>query len=210
MWPARFMRRGVEQGKQEMRISSCSIVKASLVVAATLFFSVSPAGAALVYQTFSGTDCGGQGGFSNCTANLGGTQQGGSGSPAIYKLDKEGEEDFGIFPSITGNEFSLSFNEDTHVLSWSYTPGPGDPFVVFFAIKQGNEFALFHDDGGAAIFNFSENIDTLLGYNDFSHVTWFDSIGTAVAPVPIPGALPLFLSGLAGLAFIAKRRRRAA
>ena len=192
-----------------MTTSIYSLLRPLVAVAVIMFVGWSPASAALVFDTFAGNDCGGQGGFAACTASASGTAQNGSGSPAIYKLDSGGEEDFGNFPTITGDEFSLSFDGDTHVLSWTYTPGTGDPLVRYFTIKQANGFALFHDDGDAPIYSFSADIDALLGYNSFSHVAWFDSVGTQ-SVVPIPGALPLFLSALGGLGLVARRRRRTA
>jgi hypothetical protein len=157
---------------------------------------------------FSGNDCGGTGGFSACRATTTGTQQGGTaGSPSIYKRDAGGGEDFGTFASITGTEFVLTFDASTHVLSWTYTPGTNDPEIHYFTIKQGSGFHLFHDVS-APILAFTLDLDTI-GYNAFSHVTWFDTAVVPLIVVPEPASLAWLGFGLLGLGLCRNRRRSA-
>ncbi|MBL8705155.1 MAG: hypothetical protein JNM30_09940 [Rhodospirillales bacterium] len=156
---------------------------------------------------FSGTDCGGAGGFANCYAETTGVSQDAPGSPAIFKLNygsgSFGNPDFGSFASITGSEFSVSFNTSSHVLSWDYTPGASDPEIHFFTIKQGNSHYLFYDLT-SPITSFTIDLDTL-GYNSLSHITWFDT-GSTTTSVPGPNALALLGLGLLGLGVAARRR----
>jgi hypothetical protein len=164
--------------------------------------------AAVIYAgNFTGNDCGGAGGFGNCYATTTGTHQGatGGGSPTIYKKESGGGQDFGSFASITGSEFVVSINASTNVLTWTYTPGAGDPEIHYFDIKQADGFALFYDLT-APITTFTVDLDTYFPNNPgFSHVTWFDT-GSTTTPVPEPASLALLGVGLIALG-VARRRR---
>ena len=153
---------------------------------------------------FSGNDCSGFPGFAGCRATTEGTQQGGTeGSPVIYKRNSDATEDFGNFASIDGSEFSLTFNSDTHILSWTYTPSLNDPEIHYFTIKQADGFHLLYGLDNP-ILNYSANILTEFGYRGFSHVSWFDT--GADPSVPEPATIGLLGSGLLGLAAAMRRR----
>lgn len=186
-----------------------SLLAASAVLGLTL---AAPSAHASIINAgrFSGTDCGGAGGFANCYAETTGVSQDAPGSPAIYKLNYTsgsfGSPDFGSFATIDGSEFTASFNTTTHVLSWDYTPGTDDPAIHYFTIKQGNSYYLFYDLTNP-ITSYTIDLDTL-GYNGLSHITWFDT-GSTSTSVRAPAALSLLGMGLMGLGAVAGRRRRA-
>lgn len=155
---------------------------------------------------FGGQDCGGAGGFSACKASTTGAHQGGTGSSVIYKRESDGDQDFGSFVTINGGEFTLSFNGYTHVLSWTYTAGAGDPEIHYFDIKQGNSYHVYYDLAHP-ITSFTIDLDTI-GYNAFSHVAWYGAgaaTGGNGADVSEPMTLALLGAGLLALGFAARR-----
>ncbi|MCC7045425.1 MAG: PEP-CTERM sorting domain-containing protein [Alphaproteobacteria bacterium] len=155
---------------------------------------------------FGGQDCGGAGGFSACKASTTGAHQGGAGSSVIYKRESDGDQDFGSFVTVNGGEFTLAFNGYTHLLSWTYTPGVGDPEIHYFDIKQGNSYRLYYDLANP-ITRFSIDLDNI-GYNAFSHVAWYGGAPASGggAEVSEPAALALLGAGLLALGFAARRR----
>lgn len=161
--------------------------------------------------TFRGNDCGGAGGFSACVATQAGTGNGISTAPgllpsaSIYKLNNGGAPSIGSYASITGVEFTLNFANG--ILDWGYTPGQDDPAIHYFTVKQGPGYALFYSAAGAS--SWTANIKSGLGYNNYSHVTWFNGAlhrnGGGEVPVPTPSVLSLLGLGLLGLAWARRR-----
>jgi hypothetical protein len=184
-----------------------SLLKAA--VAASALMLASPAAAEIEYLgTFEGTDCSGSGGFPNCWATQNGVVQGPVedplASPTVYKIGSDGETQVNdeLFPTIDGSEFSLTIEDD--ILSFTYDQGEGDPFLHYFTVKQGDEYALFYDEIGIT----SGTVDLADLFPDnvgFSHVTFFDTGGTAV---PEPGTWGMMLMGFGAAGFAMRRRRR--
>lgn len=184
----------------------------------TLCCMVGNANAALVsLGTFGGNDCGGKGGFGDCYATQEGVQQGAPtsllllGSPSVYKLNSNenaptGSEDFGAFyPSVNGDEFSVSYNGSNNTLSWTYTAGLNDPVLHYVSIKQAEGYALFYDAGPIT----GGSIDLDLYFPDtpgWSHITFFNSNPTIQVPEPV--SLALLGIGMLGVA-AARRVKKA-
>lgn len=138
-----------------------------------------------------------------------------------------------LFDSIDGSEFSISnLSGIPGMGEWVYTPGEGDPGVLFWAAKGGNGFTLFWDisdedlleNGGdcdlanlytvaclqAANFVSSGEFGTPVNpktgrYYELSHLTFY---GNTISEVPLPSAVWLFASGLLGVVGVARRRRQ--
>lgn len=190
------------------------LLNTAAVVALGLFSL--PAHAAFTAITFEGTDCSG-GAFADCWASETGTgtstplPQG--ASPAIYKRNSSGNqptgsEAFGSFGTIDGTEFAITYiGGASNILQWTYTPGTGDPNVLYFTIKQANKFVLFFDAGGPTpIFSGSIALSPHFTQPGWSHITFFDSGRTPPPRVTEPATLGLLGAGLLGLAALRRRK----
>ena len=187
----------------------------------------------LMYNIDGENDCNGYfgtpdiNGFGGCNIRV--PETGERLSPVIAKIDvdDEGVEtsrdlNTGIFPSITGDEFTITYGDDTSYGTWSYDGAEApDPNVRYWVAKGGNGFNLFWTvdasatmAGGAcdgAIFTneclaeaknvFSGEWYTP-GGEGLSHLTFYDT-----GEVPVPAAVWLFGSGLLGLVGVARRRQ---
>ncbi|PJA60419.1 MAG: hypothetical protein CO163_03875 [Rhodobacterales bacterium CG_4_9_14_3_um_filter_71_31] len=148
-------------------------------------------------QVVDGNDCAGVLGTPpNCALN---------GSDLIAKINPDGSvSEFGLFPSIDGSEFTLTFSGDGKTGTWTYAPGVGDPGITGWTAKGGPRFTVYLGSGVPGFDGLSGSWDIQSG---LSHITFFDSASTVV---PLPAAAWLLLSGVAGLAMAGRRRNAAA
>ncbi len=86
--------------------------------------------------------------------------------------------------------------------TWSWAAQANELLPTIVVIKAGPEFFFYSILAGTLSGSFDT---TLLGNKGLSHISFYDG---ARAVVPLPAALPLMLGGLAGLGYIASRRRR--
>jgi hypothetical protein len=178
-----------------------------------LLVFASPADALLQSLQFSGNDCPGTFGqpFGSCVA---------FGSPVIIKFDvDEGEIEInsGLFPTIDGSEFDFipDLNNSLTFGSWTYTPGPGDPEIKYWAVKGGPNFNLMWDgdeDPNSATSQTANSWISPTGCGQgglspcgISHISFYNT-GDEFLPVPAPSTLVLLGTALSLLA-VARRRR---
>jgi hypothetical protein len=178
-----------------------------------------PAQAALtLIGTFDGNQCGGAGGFAACwasgtTVGTGAITKTPPGSPSIIRLENGGGGDTGSFPTINGTEFNINYVGGTNTLSFTYTPGAGDPVIHYLGIFQGggapgptnfnNTYQLFYDTD--PITSGSIALSTYFDNTGWSHIDFFD---TGDPGVPEPATWGMMLLGFAGIGMAMRRSRR--
>ena len=185
------------------------------------------ANAATITRSFKGNDCSGYfgTGFDSCTIFVNDNGERIELSPVIAKFGGDltlSETNETLFPSVDGSEFSFSnTTADNKTGDWDYTAGIDDPGVRYWATKAGGNFLLHWEvddaeiaSGGACDVSDVYTLDCLAAAmiqsagswttpdnKALSHITFYDT-----AVVPIPAAVWLFGSALAGLGFTRRRR----
>lgn len=197
-------------------------MKLQSVLAMALGFAAlsAPAGAAVI---FPGTGPGGNvcpaGPLSGCTLVVDGVE-----TPAIAKFNENGgsyalDETSSLFPSVTGPEFSLTY-DDAFTVSFTYTPVAPDPFLTGVVLKGGSAnvklFSIGMGDFTYAAGVYSGTLDTTGLLNNggqqvaISNITFFDTStppNPGPGPIPLPAAAWLMLSGAGALGALKLKRK---
>jgi hypothetical protein len=162
----------------------------------------------ILVTTLQGNDCAGVFGdsFGRCAIP---SVYDPDNSPVIIKFNANGsvsEVNSALFPTISGDEFSFTFNSSSSG-SWLYTPGTSDPasLVSFMVAKGGPNFNLFSITGNSGMWFTPVNPQNQQPF-DLSHLTLYE--GGQVPPIPEPGTLLLVGSGMIGIAARRWRRRQ--
>ena len=206
------------------------VLMTALVGAAFAAIPATPAQAALnLIGVLDGNQCGGTGGFTACWATgtlfpSGDVNKEPPGSPSIARITPNGVESTSTgFPSITGLEFGITYVPPN--LSFTYTPGTGDPAIHYVGLFQGgswtgctevaqncfqNTYLLFYDAANVTAGSF--NLATYFSQPGWSHIDFFDT-GTTVPPPPPPPGVPepatwaMMLLGFTGVGMAMRRRK---
>jgi len=131
------------------------------------------------------------------------------------------ENNQGQFTFTSGNTDTLSVtiggSSLTGAVTWTsitdgtLTPRWNGSFVIT-AITGANFISNFGPVGSLAFIDFNSNVSTLLSLLQTTHNTITGSLpgisGGELVPTPLPGALPLFAGGLAGLWALGRKRKK--
>lgn len=188
-----------------------SYLLAAAAFAATVF-STTPAQATVtLVSSTTGNACTGAGGINNCIATQTGVVQGSTtdplASPLIARIDGTTGTDIStLFPTIDGSEFNIVFDSTANTLSFTYTPGAGDPAIHYYGLSQANTYDLFYDP--SAITSGTINLSDFFPNNPgWSHIDFFDTGGTT--SVPEPATWAMMILGFGAVGFSLRRRRKA-
>jgi hypothetical protein len=128
-----------------------------------------------------------------------------NGSPVIAKWEVNSKFELAGTDTLA-DLFTLTYDDgSTSSGTWEYNQCATCVGVTSWVAKDGDGFRWFYQPNEPRVALTSGSWNTL--GKGLSHITFYDS---AVAPVPVPAALPLLALGLGGLGFAARRQRRAA
>jgi hypothetical protein len=186
---------------------------AASAIASTAAFATPAHAATQIGGAIAGNVCGGAGGINNCTATQTGVTQGTTTDPLasslIARIDFNDNgtistrEISSLFGTITGSEFTGSVDSN-NILTFTYTPGTGDPAIHYFGLSQANTYDLFYDPN--AITSLSINLTTYFANNPgLSHLDVFD---TTVRSVPEPATWAMMMIGFGAIGFSMRRRSK--
>ena len=189
-----------------------ALLTASAIASAALFGA--PAQAAVqIGGATTGNVCNGAGGINNCIATQSGVTQGTTTDPLasslIARIEFNGNGTISstdvssLFGTVTGSEFSASVDSN-NMLTFTYTPGAGDPAIHYYGLSQANTYNLFYDPN--AITSLSIDLSTFFASNPgLSHLDVYD---TTVPAVPEPATWAMMLLGFGAIGVAMHRRRR--
>jgi hypothetical protein len=143
------------------------------------------------------------------------------GSPLIAKFDFDDDGNVttftpGVFDTIDGTEFSFDFDGgsagadgNTGTGTWTYVPdGVEDPVITGFVAKGGPNYNAYTRAQPVIVFaaledsaEFTTPLNQAGNIPGLSNISFYDT-----AVVPIPAALPLLGTAVAGLAWMRRRR----
>jgi hypothetical protein len=134
------------------------------------------------------------------------------GSPSLAKCDVSGLscnwENGGVPGEDYASAFNVTFGGDK-AGTWSFTPDPALTHApAYMVVKAATNWALYALDGALSGDWSTAGLMTPNGKNQagVSHISFYNS----AAPVPLPAAGWLLVTGLGGLGALARRRRASA